>query len=70
MLTDFLGPVAARDSEIVESWRQASPAAHAQAMIELSRYAEQMVLQTGIGKGSDDIFPGFPSIHPAVSRRQ
>jgi hypothetical protein len=63
-LTAFLGPVQDRDAEVIERWRDASPDAHAQAMIELSRYAEQMVAQTGIGKDPDERFPGIPKLSP------
>lgn len=59
-LTTFLGPVADRDAEVIEHWREASAEDHAQAMIELSRYAERMVVQTGIGKDPGERFPGIP----------
>jgi len=35
---------------VIQRWRTASPAAHAAAMIDLARYAELMVAQTGFGK--------------------
>jgi hypothetical protein len=63
-LATFLGPVADRDAEVIERWRDASPAAHARAMIELSRYAERMAAQTGIGKDPDELFPGIPKLSP------
>jgi len=63
-LAAFLGPVAARDAEVIERWRGASPEAHAQAMIELSRYAERLAAQTGIGKDPDERFPGIPTLSP------
>jgi hypothetical protein len=60
-LRRFLGPVHDRDIEVVDRWREASAEEHAQAMIELSRYAEQMVIQTGLGKDSSERFPGIPA---------
>lgn len=63
-LTAFLGPVADRDAEVIERWRGASSEAHAQAMIELSRYAERMVAHTGLGKDPDERFPGIPKLPP------
>jgi ferric-dicitrate binding protein FerR (iron transport regulator) len=59
-LTTFLGPVAERDAEVIERWRAASAEEHAQAMIELSRYAERMAAQTGLGKDPAERFPGIP----------
>jgi hypothetical protein len=59
LLARMRGPLAARDREVVEHWRSASPAAHARAMIELSRYAERIARQTGFRKRPDDMFPGF-----------
>lgn len=59
-LTTFLGPVADRDAEVIERWREASAQDHAQAMIELSRYAERMAAQTGLGKDATERFPGIP----------
>ena len=59
-LTTFLGSVADRDAEVIERWHEASAEDHAQAMIELSRYAERMVAQTGIGKDPGERFPGIP----------
>lgn len=59
-LTTFLGPVADRDAEVIERWREASAEDHAQAMIELSRYAERMAAQTGHGKDPAERFPGIP----------
>jgi hypothetical protein len=59
-LAAFLGPVADRDAEVIERWRNASPAAHARAMIELSGYAERMAAQTGLGKDPGERFPGIP----------
>lgn len=59
-LTRFLGPVEDRDAEVIERWRDASAEAHAQAMIELSRYAERMAAQTGFGKDPAERFPGIP----------
>lgn len=47
------------DAETVNFWRGASPEAHAQAMIELARYAELMVVTTGFGKDPDEQFPGL-----------
>ncbi len=67
-LTTFLGPVADRDAEVIERWREASAEDHAQAMIELSRYAERMVAQTGIGKDPGERFPGIPE--PGSSTQQ
>jgi|GEM_PF-3061582 len=61
-LATFLGPVAARDAEVIERWRDASPAAHARAMIELSDYAERMAVQTGLGKDPTERFPGIPKL--------
>lgn len=58
-LTRFLGPVEDRDAEVIERWRDASAEAHAQAMIELSRYAERMAAQTGFGKDPAERFPGI-----------
>lgn len=58
-LATFLGPVADRDAEVIERWRNASAAAHARAMIELSDYAERMVAQTGLGKDPAERFPGI-----------
>jgi hypothetical protein len=58
-LARFLGPLRDRDREVVAHWRTASPAAHAAAMIELSRYAERTARQTGIGKDPAERFPGF-----------
>lgn len=63
-LSTFLGPVADRDAEVIERWRNASPDAHARAMIELSRYAERMAAQTGLGKDPDERFPGIPRLSP------
>lgn len=60
LLRRFRGPVAENDRETVKFWRQASPAAHAAAMIALSRYAERMSRQTGYGKDPSEMFPGFP----------
>lgn len=59
-LNTFLGPVADRDAEVIERWREAPAEDHAQAMIELSRYAERMAIQTGIGKDQAERFPGIP----------
>lgn len=59
-LTSFLGPIADRDIEVVERWREASAGDHARAMIELSRYAERMAVQTGFGKSPTERFPGIP----------
>ncbi len=59
-LRQFRGPVEARDAQLIERWRQASPTAHAAAMIELARYAEMMVAHTGYGKDAAELFPGFP----------
>jgi excisionase family DNA binding protein len=59
-LTRFLGPVEDRDVEVIERWREASAEAHAQAMIELSRYAERTAAQTGLGKDPAERFPGIP----------
>lgn len=59
-LTTFLGPVEDRDAEVIERWREASAEDHAQAMIELSRYAERMAAQTGLGKDPVERFPGIP----------
>ena len=63
-LAAFLGPVADRDAEVVERWRNASAADHARAMIELSGYAERMAAQTGLGKDPAERFPGFPKPSP------
>lgn len=63
-LATFLGPVADRDAEVIERWRNASPAAHARAMIELSDYAERMAAQTGLGKDPAERFPGIPTPSP------
>lgn len=63
-LASFLGPVADRDAEVIERWRDASPAAHARAMIELSDYAERMAAQTGLGKDPAERFPGIPEPPP------
>lgn len=38
-------------------WRDASPAEHARATIELSRYAERMAAQTGFFKDKDEPLP-------------
>lgn len=59
-LAAFLGSVADRDAEVIERWREASAEDHAQAMIELSRYAERMAAQTGLGKDPAERFPGIP----------
>lgn len=67
-LARFLGPVEDRDAESIEFWRDASAEAHAQAMIELSRYAERMAAQTGLGKDPAERFPGIPE--PPPSGRQ
>lgn len=63
-LTTFLGPVQDRDAEVIERWREASPEAHARAMIELSGYAERMAAQTGLGKDPTERFPGIPKLPP------
>lgn len=63
-LTKFLGPVEDRDAEVIERWRDASAEAHAEAMIELSRYAERMAAQTGLGKDPAERFPGIPEPLP------
>ena len=63
-LRRFLGPVHDPDTEAIERWREASAEEHAQAMIELSRSAEQMVAQTGLGKDSSERFPGIPEPSP------
>lgn len=59
-LSAFLGPVEDRDAEVIERWRESSAEAHAQAMIELSRYAERMAAQTGFDKDPTEHFPGIP----------
>lgn len=56
---NFKRSVEASDAESVDFWRQASPEAHAQAMIDLSSYAEMMVATTGLGKDPDEHFPGL-----------
>lgn len=66
-LTAFLGPIADRDAEVIERWREASPAAHARAMIELSAYAGRMVAQTGLGKDPNERFPGIPKQSPSIA---
>lgn len=58
-LERFRGSVERDDQEVIEHWREASPAAHAAAMIELARYAEQMTVRTGFGKNPNEMFPGF-----------
>jgi hypothetical protein len=63
-LSTFLGPVADRDAEIIERWRDASPQEHARAMIELSDYAERMAAQTGLGKDPTERFPDIPKLSP------
>lgn len=60
LLERFLGPRAERDREVVDRWRSASAAEHAQAMIELANFAEMMVAHTGHGKDPHEMFPGFP----------
>jgi hypothetical protein len=59
-LARLRGPLEANDAERVDFWRGRSDAEHAQAMIELSRYAEMVVGQTGYHKDPSDTFPGFP----------
>lgn len=60
-LRRFIGPIAERDREVVDYWRDAGPGEHARAMIELAEYAETMVAQTGLAKDSTEMFPGFSS---------
>lgn len=60
-LAQLRGPVAANDAETMHFWQQQSPSRHADAMIELSEYAEAMARQTGHHKAADDMFPGLPS---------
>lgn len=59
-LQRFRGPVEQHDAQVIERWRDAPASAHACAMIDLARYAEQMVAQTGFGKDPKEMFPGFP----------
>lgn len=59
-LARFRGPVEHYDAERAEYWARASPAAHANAMIELAAVAEMVVAHTGYRKPFDEIFPGFP----------
>lgn len=61
-LARFRGPLEARDAETHSYWRGASPAAHADAMIELAEMAEQIVSHTGFTKDQDEMFPGFPEL--------
>jgi hypothetical protein len=51
-----------RDAEILSHWREASPAAHADAMIQLAELAEKIVSHTGLTKDPDEMFPGFPEL--------
>jgi len=67
-LRAFRGPVEARDAEVVEHWRTASPEAHAAAMLELAHYAEQITAYTGLGKAPEEMFPGFPRTPRASGR--
>jgi len=50
---------------VIQRWRTASPAAHAAAMIDLARYAELMVAQTGFGKDPAEMFPGLRHVRTA-----
>jgi hypothetical protein len=59
-LRRFRGPLEQNDAETIDDWRQASPAAHAEAMIQLARMAEMIVVTTGFAKDPNEIFPGFP----------
>ena len=63
-LRRFRGPLEQRDDEVLEHWRQATPEAHAQAMIGLARVAEMIVAHTGFSKDPAEMFPGFPPSRP------
>lgn len=58
-LRRFVGPMIEHDQQVVDFWRDASPAAHAQAMIDLADYATQLSRQTGFTKDPSEVFPGF-----------
>jgi len=55
-----VGRLQARQAEATAWWRVAPAELHGRAMIELSRYAERMARLTGLGKRSQERFPGFP----------
>lgn len=61
-LARFRGPLAERDAETVAYWREASPAAHAAAMIQLAEMAEMIVAHTRFTKDPNEMFPGFPEL--------
>lgn len=65
----LLGSTSRRDLEGARWWRLAPPHQHARAMIELSRYAEQIARLTGIGKPAQERFPGFPPPKAATAHR-
>lgn len=48
----------------IEYWSNATPAEHARAMIELSRYAEKMSAQTGFRR---DPYEKLPRLQPRES---
>lgn len=60
-LESFVGGMVHEDAEMVEAWRDRSPAEHAAAGAQLSDLAAQMSQQTGFGKDPDEMFPGFSS---------
>jgi len=60
LLARFVGPLEERDQEMIEYWRQATPAEHARAMIELAAFVENVAAHTQLTKEATIMFPGFP----------
>lgn len=61
----FTRSVEEHDRQTIAFWRDASPEAHADAMIQLSEYAAAMAALTGLNKQNKERFPGFVPVAAA-----
>lgn len=66
-LNRFRAPV--NDERMIEFWRNATPADHAKAMIELSNYAQQLAKKRGIERSTADPMPALPKPRPEALTR-